>query len=73
MVPRPRSLSAFLADLSGARFHPWLTVGLMLAVLVGSELGSRAMALRAKGCSLRSAFAVLLIGVSILILRDVLV
>lgn len=67
------SLSALAAHLPGARLRPGLTVGLILAVLVGSQIGSRTMAGRIKGRVLRYGFAVLLIGVSVLLLRDALI
>ncbi len=67
------TLSAFVAHLPGARLRPGLTVGLIFAVVVGSQIGSRTMAGRVKGRALRYGFAVLLIGVSLLLLRDALV
>ncbi len=66
------SLSAFLAHLPGARIRPVLAMALVAAVLAGSQIGSRLMAGRGKSRTLRYAFAVLLIGVSVLLLRDAL-
>ncbi len=66
------SLSAFAAHLPGARLRPGLTLALAASVLLGSQLGSRAMAGRVRGRSLRYGFSMLLIGVSLLLLRDAL-
>lgn len=66
------SLSAFVAHLPGARMNPVLTVVLVATVLVGSQIGSRVMAARVRSRWMRSAFAVLLIGVSLVLLRDAL-
>ncbi len=66
------SLSALAAHLPGATVRPALAVILVLSVLVGSQAGSRLMAGRVPRGALRYLFSALLIGVSLLLLRDAL-
>jgi len=62
------SASALAGHLPAARFHPALTVACVAAVLLGSQLGSRAMARRVSRGSLRWGFGLLLVGVSAVLL-----
>ncbi len=66
------SLSALVAHLPGATFHAGLTIACVGAVLLGSQLGSRFMAGRLPERTLRPIFGVVLIGVSLLLLKGVL-
>lgn len=66
------SLSAFLAHLPGATVRPGLAAALVASVLLGSQAGSRLMAGRMPKATLRYLFSAVLIGVSLLLLRDAL-
>ena len=72
LIVATSSLSAFVAHLPGASARPGFAAALVLAVLAGSQAGSRTMAGRVPRGALRHLFAALLIGVSLLLLRDAL-
>ncbi len=65
------AVSGLLGHLPKAHFYLPLTVGTVLAVLVGSQLGSRLMVGRMKPRSVRYVFAGVLFVVSMLLLKDV--
>ena len=65
------AISGFLGHLPKAHFYPILTAGTVLAVLIGSQIGSRIMAGRMKPKGVRYVFATVLFVVAILLLRDV--
>lgn len=64
--------SGLLGHLPQAHFDPLLTAGSLLAVLVGSQAGSRLMAGRMRPREVRYAFAGVLFLVAVLLLRDAL-
>jgi len=66
------ALSGFIGHLPKARFHPSVTVGTLLAVLLGSQLGSRFMASRIRPKGVRYLFGGLLLLVAVLFLKEVL-
>lgn len=57
-------LSGFLAHLPTADLHWDLTLATALAVLVGSQVGSRLMARKLKSRAVRVVFGVVLLGVA---------
>ncbi len=65
------AISGLLGHLPKAQFHPLLTVGTIIAVIVGSQAGSRLMAGKMKPKGVRYVFAGVLFLVSVLLLKDV--
>ena len=64
------AISGFLGHLPKAHFYPLVTAGNLLAVLVGSQLGSRLMASRMRPRGVRYVFGGVLFLVAALLLRD---
>ena len=67
------ALSGFISHIPKAHFYPLVTVGCAVAVLVGSQLGSRLMAGKMKPKGVRYLFATLLFVVALILLRDAIV
>ncbi|RLD97924.1 MAG: sulfite exporter TauE/SafE family protein [Aquificota bacterium] len=65
------AISGFLGHLPKAHFDPFLTAGTLLAVLIGSQAGSRLMAGKMKPRGVRYVFAGVLFLVAVLLLKDV--
>ncbi len=65
------AISGFLGHLPQAHFDPILTAGTLLAVLIGSQAGSRLMAGKMKPRGVRYVFAGVLFLVAVLLLKDV--
>ncbi len=65
------AFSGLMGHLASAHFHPLLTLATVVAVLVGSQAGSRLMAGRMKPKGVRYVFACVLFLVAVLLLRDV--
>ena len=66
------AISGFLGHLPKAHFYPLVTAGTLLAVLTGSQLGSRLMASRMRPRGVRYVFGGVLLMVAVLLLRVVL-
>ena len=66
------AISGFLGHLPKAHFYPLVTAGTLLAVLTGSQLGSRLMASRMRPRGVRYVFGGVLLMVAVLLLKDVL-
>ena len=64
------AISGFLGHLPKAHFYPLVTAGSLLAVLVGSQLGSRLMASRMRPRGVRYVFGGVLFLVAGLLLKD---
>jgi len=64
------AISGFLGHLPKAHFYPAVTAGCLLAVVVGSQLGSRLMASRMRPRGVRYVFGGVLFLVASLLLRD---
>jgi len=64
------AISGFLGHLPKAHFYPSVTAGCLLAVVVGSQLGSRLMASRMRPRGVRDVFGGVLFLVASLLLRD---
>ena len=65
--------SGFIGHLPRAHFYPLVTVGCILAVLCGSQLGSRFMAQKLKPQEVRYIFATILLFVAIWLFKDAII
>ncbi|BAT72383.1 conserved hypothetical protein [Thermosulfidibacter takaii ABI70S6] len=64
------AISGLLGHLPKAHFNPIITLGCLVAVIIGSQLGSRLMAQKMKPKSVRYVFAVVLTFVGLILLKD---
>ena len=64
------AISGLLGHLPKAHFDPVITLGCAVAVIVGSQIGSRLMAEKMKPKSVKYVFALVLTAVGIILLRD---
>ncbi len=66
------SFTGFLGHVSEGHFNPWLTAVVIIAVIIGSQLGANFMTSKAKPKTVKQIYALVLFGIGLKFILEIL-